>query len=72
MPGEPFETRRRLQRLSLVEAKDAAVGVDRVEGGGRRFLALGFGQVVLFMVLLLAGYVYVWRNGALDWGNEKV
>jgi len=32
----------------------------------------GFGQVVLFMVLLLAGYVYVWRKGALDWGSEKV
>ena len=31
----------------------------------------GFGQVVLFMVLLFAGYVYVWRKGALDWGNEK-
>ena len=23
------------------------------------------------MLLLLAGYVYVWRKGALDWGNEK-
>jgi NADH-quinone oxidoreductase subunit A len=32
----------------------------------------GFAQVVLFMVLLLTGYVYVWRKGALDWGNEKV
>src|SRR6266849_5785144 len=31
----------------------------------------GFVQVVLFMALLLAGYVYVWRKGALDWGNEK-
>ena len=31
----------------------------------------GFVQVVLFMLLLLAGYVYVWRKGALDWGNEK-
>jgi NADH-quinone oxidoreductase subunit A len=31
----------------------------------------GFVQVVLFMVLLLAGYVYVWRKGALDWGAEK-
>jgi NADH-quinone oxidoreductase subunit A len=30
----------------------------------------GFVQVVLFMTLLLAGYVYVWRKGALDWGNE--
>ena len=27
----------------------------------------GFIQVVLFMALLLAGYVYVWRKGALDW-----
>ena len=31
----------------------------------------GFVQVVLFFALLLAGYVYVWRKGALDWGNEK-
>src|SRR5262245_48130933 len=32
---------------------------------------IGFVQVLLFMALLLAGYVYVWRKGALDWGNEK-
>ena len=31
----------------------------------------GFLQVVLFMALLLTGYIYVWRKGALDWGNEK-
>jgi len=31
----------------------------------------GFVQVLLFMALLLAGYVYVWRKGALDWGAEK-
>jgi NADH-quinone oxidoreductase subunit A len=31
----------------------------------------GFIQVLLFVTLLLAGYVYVWRKGALDWGNEK-
>ena len=31
----------------------------------------GFVQVVLFITLLLAGYVYVWRKGALDWGSEK-
>ena len=30
----------------------------------------GFIQVVIFVTLLLAGYVYVWRKGALDWGNE--
>lgn len=31
----------------------------------------GFVQVMLFMLLLLAGYVYVWRTGALDWGSES-
>ena len=30
----------------------------------------GFVQVVLFLTLLLAGYVYVWRKGALDWGSD--
>jgi NADH-quinone oxidoreductase subunit A len=31
----------------------------------------GFVQVVLFMTLLLAGYVYVWRKRVLDWGHEN-
>jgi NADH-quinone oxidoreductase subunit A len=31
----------------------------------------GLVQVVLFTLLLLAGYVYVWRKGALDWSDEK-
>lgn len=30
----------------------------------------GFVQVVVFMALLLFGYIYVWRKGALDWGTE--
>jgi NADH-quinone oxidoreductase subunit A len=30
----------------------------------------GFVQVVLFVGLLLFGYIYVWRKGALDWGND--
>ncbi|HKT81904.1 MAG TPA: NADH-quinone oxidoreductase subunit A [Vicinamibacterales bacterium] len=30
----------------------------------------GFVQVVLFMLLLLAGYIYVWRKGVLDWGSD--
>ena len=28
----------------------------------------GFVQVVLFLVILLAGFVYIWRKGVLDWG----
>jgi NADH-quinone oxidoreductase subunit A len=31
----------------------------------------GFVQVVVFMTLLLFGYIYVWRKGALDWGHEN-
>ena len=31
----------------------------------------GFVQVVVFFLLLLAGYVYVWRKGVLDWGHER-
>jgi NADH-quinone oxidoreductase subunit A len=31
----------------------------------------GYGQLILFMALLMAGYIYVWRKGVLDWGNEK-
>ena len=29
-----------------------------------------FLQLLLFMALLLAGYVYVWRKGVLDWSND--
>ena len=28
----------------------------------------GLLQIVLFFLILLAGYVYIWRTGALDWG----
>ena len=31
----------------------------------------GFVQVLLFMLLLLSGYIYVWRKGALDWGADS-
>jgi NADH-quinone oxidoreductase subunit A len=31
---------------------------------------VGFVQVVVFFAVLLAGYVYVWRKGVLDWGKE--
>jgi NADH-quinone oxidoreductase subunit A len=32
----------------------------------------GYVQVLLFMLLLLAGYVYVWRKGVLDWGTDSL
>jgi NADH-quinone oxidoreductase subunit A len=27
----------------------------------------GFAQIVVFFVVLLAGYAYVWKKGALNW-----
>ncbi len=30
----------------------------------------GFIQVVVFFAILLAGYVYVWKTGALEWGKQ--
>jgi len=29
---------------------------------------MGFVQIVTFFLILLVGYVYVWRKGVLDWG----
>ena len=37
----------------------AATGLDRLH------------QIVVFFAILLAGYVYVWRKGVLDWGHER-
>jgi NADH-quinone oxidoreductase subunit A len=31
----------------------------------------GFIQMVLFFLILFAGYVYVWRKGVFDWGHER-
>ena len=31
---------------------------------------VGFVQLIVFFAILLAGYVYVWRKGVLDWGRE--
>ena len=28
---------------------------------------VGFAQILIFFAILLAGYVYIWRKGALDW-----
>ncbi len=27
----------------------------------------GLGEMIVFMVILLAGYIYVWKKGALQW-----
>jgi len=32
---------------------------------------VGFIQILVFFLLLVGGYVYVWRKGVLDWGHER-
>jgi NADH-quinone oxidoreductase subunit A len=32
----------------------------------------GFIQILSFFLILLVGYVYVWRKGMLDWGSKVV
>src|SRR5688572_27856668 len=31
----------------------------------------GFFQLIVFFLILLAGYIYVWRKGVFDWGHEE-
>jgi NADH-quinone oxidoreductase subunit A len=30
----------------------------------------GYIQVVLFTLVLAAGYIYIWKKGALDWSHD--
>ena len=32
---------------------------------------LGYAEVVVFIGILLAALVYLWREGALDWGSNR-
>jgi NADH-quinone oxidoreductase subunit A len=32
----------------------------------------GFIQIVTFFLILLVGFLYVWRKGVLDWGSRRV
>jgi NADH-quinone oxidoreductase subunit A len=31
----------------------------------------GFVQVVTFVAILAAGFIYIWRKGVLDWGPDE-
>jgi NADH-quinone oxidoreductase subunit A len=31
---------------------------------------VGFFQLIVFFLILLTGYIYVWRKGVFDWGHE--
>ena len=31
----------------------------------------GFAQLLVFFLILVTGYIYVWRKGVLDWGHGR-
>ena len=37
----------------------------------RQLKLFGFFEMLIFVALVLIGFFYVWRKGALDWGPEK-
>jgi NADH-quinone oxidoreductase subunit A len=36
----------------------------------REFKMVAFVEMVIFIALVLAGFVYMWKKGALDWSGE--
>jgi len=36
----------------------------------RELKLFGFGEMLIFVALVLAGFFYIWRKGALDWSQE--
>ena len=32
---------------------------------------LGYGEIFIFVAILMAALVYLWRSGALDWGASR-
>lgn len=37
----------------------------------RELKMFAFVEMLLFIVLILAGFFYIWKKGALDWGPEQ-
>lgn len=37
----------------------------------RQLKIFGFFEMLLFIVLVLVGFFYVWKKGALDWSSEE-
>ena len=37
----------------------------------RELKLFAFGEMFIFVALILVGYFYVWKKGALDWSAEK-
>jgi NADH-quinone oxidoreductase subunit A len=36
----------------------------------RELKLFGFGEMLVFVILILVGFFYIWKKGALDWSHE--
>jgi NADH-quinone oxidoreductase subunit A len=37
----------------------------------RELKLFGFAEMVLFVILVMSGFFYIWKKGALDWSRES-
>ena len=38
----------------------------------REFMMVAFVEMLIFIALVLAGFFYIWKKGALDWSGEDL
>ena len=55
------------QEMGVNTATSGAVEVDSAVAGGQQLLGLAIAEVLVFFLILIIGFAYVWRMGALDW-----
>lgn len=48
-------------------ATAGSLDVEAAVAGGQQLMGLAIAEVLVFFVILLIGFAYVWRMGALDW-----
>ena len=53
------------EKASLVSNAPLAIGL--IVG-----VAVSLLQIVTFFLILLVGYIYIWRKGVLDWGAASM
>ncbi len=56
-----------LRELGVANPVVTAADSETVANGARQLLQLAIAEVLVFFMILMLGFAYVWRLGALDW-----
>ncbi|HEX8180482.1 MAG TPA: NADH-quinone oxidoreductase subunit A [Pyrinomonadaceae bacterium] len=56
--------------IELIFLMPWAVVFRSLAAAGGQVRGIIFGEMMLFIALLLVGYVYVWKKGLFDWGER--